>query len=62
MANQKATAVTSSASAQSLATACQPKATSTTGASSFVTADPTLPAPKMPSAVPCFSGGNHFDT
>ena len=33
-----------------------------TGAANFVTAAPTLPAPKMPSAVPCFSLGNHLAT
>ena len=36
--------------------------TITIGASSLVPAAPMLPAPNTPSAVPCFSGGNHFDT
>ena len=35
----------------------QPIATMTKGARNFVTAEPTLPAPKMPSAVPCFPRG-----
>ncbi len=34
----------------------------TSGARNFVTAAPTLPAPKMPRAVPCLSFGNHLDT
>ena len=55
-------AVTASPTAHSLATIIQPAATITIGASSLVTAEPMLPAPKMPSAVPCFSGGNHLDT
>ena len=53
---------TSSATAQMLATIFQPKATMITGARNLVTAAPTLPAPKMPSAVPCFSFGYHVDT
>ena len=32
------------------------------GATNLVTAAPTLPAPKMPSAVPWLSFGNHLDT
>ena len=44
------------------ALACQPKATRTSGAKNLVTAEPTLPAPKMPSAVPCFSGGYQRET
>ncbi len=50
------------AAAQISATACQPKATMTIGAKNFVTAEPTLPAPKMPSATPCFSGGYQRET
>ena len=37
-------------------------ATSTNGAMNLVTAAPTLPAPKMPSAVPCRSVGYQRDT
>ena len=62
MVNQKITAVTTSATAQTCATIGQPNATMTVGAASLVTAAPILPAPKMPSAVPCFSGGYHFET
>jgi hypothetical protein len=54
---KKMIAITTSAAAQIWATACQPKATMTNGALNFVTAAPTLPTPKMPSAVPCFSLG-----
>ena len=60
--NQKITAVTTSAMAQTWATICQPNATRTNGAVNLVTAAPTLPAPKIPRAVPCFSFGYHFDT
>jgi hypothetical protein len=54
--------MTSRPSAQSCATASQPNATITIGARNFVTAAPTLPAPKTPSAVPCRSFGYHFET
>ncbi len=54
--------MTSSPTAQSCATIFHPKATMITGARNFVTAAPTLPAPKIPSAVPCFSFGNHRET
>ena len=59
---KNSTAVIASPIAQKRATPCQPYATITIGASSLVTAEPMLPAPKMPSAVPCFSCGNHLDT
>ena len=36
----------------------QPKATNRNGAPKLVTAEPTLPAPKIPSAVPCLAGSN----
>ena len=55
-------AITAKPTAHTLATIVQPAATITMGANSLVTAEPILPAPKIPSAVPCFSGGNHFDT
>jgi hypothetical protein len=54
---RKAIAMTRSATAQTLATASQPKATMTNGARNFVTAAPTLPEPKTPSASPCWLGG-----
>ena len=38
-------------------TPCQPIATITHGARNLVTAAPTLPMPKKPSAEPCFSSG-----
>ena len=37
-------------------------ATITIGARNLVTAAPTLPAPKMPRAMPCFSTGNQRET
>ncbi|MNU02456.1 hypothetical protein D3C72_2461690 [compost metagenome] len=55
-------AVTAKPTAQTLATMVQPAATITIGASSLVTAEPMLPAPKIPSAVPCLLAGNHLDT
>jgi hypothetical protein len=57
VANQKTIAMTASAAAQISATLCQPQASSTKGARSFVTAAPTLPTPKIPSAVPCLAAG-----
>jgi len=45
-------AITARASAQTSATAFQPNASITIGAKSLVTAEPTLPAPNTPSAVP----------
>ena len=61
-ANQNTTAITASTAAQIWATASQPQATITSGAMNFVTAAPTLPAPKIPSAVPCRSLGYQCDT
>ena len=55
--NQKMAAMTASAAAQISATLCQPQASSTKGATNLVTAAPTLPTPKMPSAVPCLPTG-----
>ena len=48
--------------AQTRATVVQPKATITKGATNLVTAAPTLPAPKMPSAVPWRPRGYHLET
>jgi hypothetical protein len=56
------TAVTASTTAQICATACQPIATMTHGATNLVTAAPTLPMPKKPSAEPCRSCGYHLET
>jgi hypothetical protein len=44
------------------ATLFQPQATMMNGARNLVTAAPTLPAPKMPSAVPCLSASYQRDT
>ncbi|MNV56463.1 hypothetical protein D3C71_1487470 [compost metagenome] len=63
MLNRKnSTAVIASATAHTLATIIQPAATITIGASSLVTAAPMLPAPKIPSAVPCLLAGKNLDT
>jgi hypothetical protein len=54
--------MTASTLAQTCATVCQPKASITKGAANLVTAAPTLPAPKIPSAVPCLALPKNFET
>ena len=56
------TAETARPIAQTSATPRQPIATITIGAWNFVTAAPTFPAPKMPSARPCRSCGKKRET
>jgi len=56
------TAIATKAAAQTRATAGQLYATITNGARSADTVAPTLPTPKIPSAVPCFSFGYHRET
>ena len=53
---QNTTAMTARTAAQMSATDCQPQASKTKGATNFVTAAPTLPTPKIPSAVPWRDG------
>jgi len=60
--NQNTIPIRRMTAAQTSATAFQPKATMMKGATNLVTAAPTLPAPKMPSATPCFSVGYQRET
>ncbi|MNW01713.1 hypothetical protein D3C71_1973880 [compost metagenome] len=60
--NQNSTAVTNRIAENTLGTICQLAAAMIAGARNLVSAEPALPAPKMPMARPWLDVSNHLAT